>query len=132
MTRAIKTHKGAMSAGAAVVLALMLGAATGASAQCVGTYHASSGSGSAHSAATSSGVHTSSTHTASTPSSCSTSGSSTNTARVATLGTGASSEKTGAHFEHRSSAGPNKNVANKNDANKSVAGKKVSGAAVKP
>ena len=52
--------------------------------------------------------------------------------RLATLGTGAGAEKMGAHLEHRSSAGPNKNVANKKGANRSVAGKEVSGAAVKP
>lgn len=66
-----------------LAVAIMLGAASGASAQCAATHHPSSGTG-AHSAASSSGVH--STTTASAPHanpSCATGGKSFNAVYLA-------------------------------------------------
>ncbi len=127
MTGTTRTNRAVGGVGAALVLALMLGAASGAYAQCAGTYHAGSGSGATHSATPSSGVHTttSTTYSASTPSSCATTGGTANATHAAALhpaATSASAEKTGVHWERRTTG-----------ANRNVAEKKVSGgAAVKP
>jgi hypothetical protein len=117
MTGTARINKAAVS-GVAVVLALMLGAATGASAQCVGSYHASSGLGATHSATVSSGVHTTgSTHSGSTPSACATTGGTANAAHLAALhpaGVGVGAGKTGAVSEHRTKSAAavvNKNAA---------------------
>ena len=77
-------HIGKAAAGAAVILALMAGSVSGASAQCVGSYHPNSGGG-AHSAAVSSGVHAASAGAPHTASSCATSGTTANAAKFAAL-----------------------------------------------
>ncbi len=101
MTKSIRINRAV--AGAGVLLALMLGVASGASAQCVGTYHSSSGSGSAHSASGASGVHaaSSATHSAST-SSCATHGTTAKSAALRPAGFGA--ERMGAGTSHRTAS----------------------------
>ena len=66
--RRFKGHRSTIAA-AAIVLGLAFGASSGASAQCAGSYHASSGGG-AHSATQGTGSHSaaSAVHAASTPS----------------------------------------------------------------
>ncbi len=71
----------------AIALAIVLGVSGGAFAQCVGSYHSGSGSGSHGSAASSGSVHsvTSSTHSASIGSSCASGSSAHSAANLASL-----------------------------------------------
>ncbi len=124
MTKSSKINKAAACAGSAVVVALALGVASGASAQCVGTYHSNSGSGSVHSATASTGIHSGGSQGASTPSACATSGHTLSTHNLAGVhsasnGLGAGAGKTGATWSHREAHNA------LNGSNKSFAAKKV-------
>ncbi len=90
-------------AAAAVAFAIALGMSGGAFAQCVGSYHSSSGAGSTGSAATSGSVHsaTSSTHSASTGSSCASGSGAHSAANLASLHSTGLGQGAGHAWSHR-------------------------------